>query len=484
MRIINPDPVKDKILQKIEARFFRLYAQYKEPTEYTTPSSEDIKESLKIWGVYISPKAVTKKAFRENKAANIREISLHLFSSEDPFVNETFREIYKLASKKYKEFPEEEKILAVLSVWWGRAGMFGNSSFRFLYLQFLKKNPTFKVGEETIQFSRNPFHRHNLRLLASNERLWQALKGLHSESSRPIVSWDSQKVRFEDRGAPRLAGKLTTIDKSLDLKEVKLGGGKSDLTKRHRDIYMYGGGEIDRIQAMIIEQHPKAISLGWVIFSNDSKIEGLIADYFGKKKGGFSPVEDKFLASIIDRWWRGPKGGFVVWKQATVHYEAEPTVDRKFKQFKSTTENLRYFSFRAVIGTHTPMDLKQNELSRLAYLSEKGWCPSIYFNKNRGTNVAKNVVNPKTTQFTVPRRMEDIEKESLEDTVVNYKNYDTFISKLDPIIREMYGIVDDKVEYISSFIHKEASKKNIEECLKITAKKFNITSEYVAGEIF
>lgn len=473
---------QQETLRKIEKRFEELYKQYGEVPirRLENTSNDDVQNDLKTWGICVIGDAVNSGDYKYNKNLNIRELSAHLFGTENPFDNEEFKREYNCTSLKYLDFPPEEKILAtMISGWWQAKEGFGNMNFRFLYFQFLKKNPTFEIGGETVEFSRNPFHRHQLRLLASKPKLWELLKAQHS-SGRPMVSWDSQKVRFHDvgrdpKGYTRSRPKAT----------------KPGLTKRHTDIYKYGGADLDRIQAMLIEQSPKAISLGWVMFSNDPEIRRLIAEYFGKEPGGFSSVEDEHLNKIIDRYWIGPLGGFVIWAQPTIHYEAVPDPKtRRFKSFDQPTANLPEFSFRAVIGTHTPVDLSHDDLVKLALISEFGYAPAIYkgHHKNEGTNVHKNVVNPKSTQYQIARGAKVLENEELErlrnvfDSVETssdltrftpmYKDVNNYKAH---IIKEMYGLYD---------VQSVAEKYNLDEqkvkmCINSTSEKYGISQQDV-----
>jgi hypothetical protein len=243
-----------------------------------------------------------------------------------------------------------------------------------------------------------------------------------------MISWDSQKVRFFDTGRP-----LSTSSKAT----------KPTLTNVHRDLYLNDGVPIDRIQAMLIHQDPEAIALGWVLFSHDPLIQQLTSLLLTKKLEGFSTIKNERLIEIMKPYWRGPLGGFVVWKQETVHYEGIPSLDRKLQAFEQTPASLCRFSYRIVIGTHIPIGLTTEMLHQLCYLCENGWCPEIYLrNKpfNRGTKVALNVVNRKTTQYMVPRQPTTFEISSLQSINYTSEIIEQSITALPPIIREFYGI--------------------------------------------
>ena len=296
--------------------------------------------------------------------------------------------------------------------------------------------------------------------MEAHPELWTILKSFHRPEDHPMISWDSQKIRFMDTGRP-----LSKISKAT----------KPNLTQPHRDVYVSDGVLIDRIQAMIIHQDPDAIALGFVLFSHDSEIQRLTSLLLTKKMEGFSTIKNERLIEIIKPYWRSPLKGFVVWKQETVHFEGIPNTkverseikrsgtersgtersgterseiersgtERKLLAFDQTPATLCRFSYRIVIGTHVPIGLTREMLTQLAYLSEQGWCPEIYLkNKpnNRGTNVAKNVVNRKTTQYMISREITPPETISLQNINYTAEAIDRSITELSPIIREFYGI--------------------------------------------
>lgn len=425
---------EQELLTQISDRFDELYRRYGDGPIRTQKEIDEnpriLHDDFHRYGYAVIDDALNDAAFKQNQQSIIQELSLHLFNVPNPFENLTFKEEYGRIEKKYPNLTDEEKILATLTCWWNSSNGFGNSSFRFLYLQFLANNPLIQIGETDIEFSRNPWHRHSLRLLYNHPKLWNILKSFHPEASQPMVSWDSQKVRFQDTGRP-----LSKINKST----------QPTLTVPHRDIYLNDGILIDRVQAMLISQSPNAISLGWVLFSHDSVIQKLSSMLLNKKPDGFSTVTHQGLIDIMNKYWRAPLRGFVLWKQETVHYEGEPDVNRKLKEFKQTPQNLPLFSFRVAIGSHVPINLSQTERIQLAYLAEAGWCPEIYLkNKphNKGTNVNYNVVNRKSTQYMVPRQLTPSEEQSLKSVTEDYStgSYATYIAGLPGLMKEFYGV--------------------------------------------
>lgn len=423
---------EDNLLQQIQSRFDELFALHGEIPSRTMSDINSnpnlLKDDFNKYGFAIISDALKSDAFERNQEALIRELSLHLFNTQDPLNNEDFVKDYHRITKKYPNLSILDQKIATLSSWWNAHNGFGNCNFRFLYFRFLKNNPMFQIDTENIEFSRNPFHRWSLRLMAEHPDIWNILKSFHGPDDHPMISWDSQKIRFQDTGRP-----LSNVSKST----------KPTLTTPHRDVYINDGVSLDRIQAMLIQQDPRAIALGWVMFSHDPIIQQLTSLLLNKKSDGFSTINNERLIEIMGKYWRAPLGGFVVWKQETVHYEGIPTSDRKLQSFDQTSDSLNHFSYRIVMGTHIPVGLTPQALKQLAFLCEHGWCPEIYLkNKshNRGTKVAINVVNRKTTQYAIPRTMSHVEITNLENINYNPDHIDQTIHSLPEIIKEFYGL--------------------------------------------
>jgi ribonuclease HI len=418
-------------MSDIANEFKRLYRKYGELPirSIKTVDIKQINQDLDIYG-FCNVQGVI--GLKEYQTSIIQELNNHLFDGRMDTNDEFQLELIRIKNK-YPKFNDNEATLAAMTSWWNSSSGFGNASFRFLYYQFVDDAPKFQVGNQTIEFSYNPFHRLGIRWLAKNPRLWQILKQLHP-NSLPMVSWDSAKVRFYDTGVVNKIG----VSKRQATKPV--------LTKRHRDVYVYNGKKIDRTQAMLIEQSPLAISLGHVLFSSQPTIQKMLQEYFSQA-AGFSSVEDDRLNPIFDKYWRAPLNGFVIWRQDTIHYEAVPTDDRRFASFTQPAENLREFSIRAAIGTHTPLDLSKNELCQLAFLSEYGWQPEIYKHKkfNRGKTVDYNVVNFKSTQYMVARKITRREEKILRQIKTDYSDYIDIVNRLPTELLEMYGIYKNEI---------------------------------------
>ena len=409
---------KQELLKQISTAFEKAYAESGEPQARTLETSpEQIQQDLEMWGLAIIKDPISDDSWNNYLQLISCELSEHLFGYDDPFLNDEYNQEYAKVEKKFPIESIEVQMLRAFGKWWNSSSGFGNSNFRFLYFQYQANPPSFQIGEQEIIFSRNPFHRWSLRLLATEPKLWEILKSFHPED-KAMVSWDSAKVRINHPKAT-----------------------KAELTKRHRDVYNYDGHPIDRKQAMLIKQDPGAISLGWVMYSHLPKIQKLFAKYFGKKPDKFSLVEDPELNKIIDKYWRATDGGFVLWEQPTIHYEAQPTGSTEYiAKFKSFTQKgvTDLISIRVVIGTHQPHQLDQQELQQLAYLSEKGYCPAIYNNPNKGKAVAVNTVNKKSTQWRKERVPGTVEEKELQEAEENYQDYEKIT--ISEIYQEMYGI--------------------------------------------
>jgi hypothetical protein len=342
------------------------------------------------------------------------------------------KELTRIKNKYKGVFKYEgEYVIAALTSFWNTTHGFGNCNFRFFYLQFMANDPKFKIDgiEKQIEFNYNPVHRHDVRLLEQCPEFWRIMQSMYDDP-RVMMSWDSQKIRFYDTGRGKVEGKQP---------------GKPSMTLRHHDIYEYGGVAMDRLQAMLLMQQSNAISLGYVPFSKDKKIMGMVKEYMGYEKSKFGSVEDPQLNKIIDKYWRTIQNGFVIWNQETIHYEGIPLGHNFIRTYNFNSPEISHLSslsFRAVIGVHTPIKLTQKALKQLCYLSEHGFLPEVYKNKknNEGTPIHYNLVNAKGTQYLVPRQMTDVEKEILDTLQYDDQHVEEYINKLSPIVREIYGI--------------------------------------------
>ena len=424
-----------KLLERIQERFQELFETHGMPPCRTkaevTRDPQLIHQDFQTYGFANVVDWMDKDVFVENQRGLIRELSIQLFGIPDPSGESLYRAELERISAKYPDFTFEEKSLASLTSWWNAKNGFGNCNFRFIYFQFLAQSPRFPISGEDVEFSYNPIHRLTLRLIARHPEIWNLLKSFHP-TGLPMVSWDSQKVRFQDVGKP-----LSKISKSTT----------PTLTVPHRDIYKHGGYPIERIQAMLISQNSRAISLGWVAHSSDPLIQELISAFLGKPVGGYSTVDHPALVSILNKYWYAPQG-FVIWKQETIHYEAVPDpVNRSFVSFQHSPDILSLFSFRLVIGTQIPLHLDRDALTQLAYLAEHGWCPEMYSRSkphNKSTKVFPNIVNTKSTQYMIPRQPSSHEQSLIEKLQHSYSltECQDHLNQLPLIIKEMYGIYD------------------------------------------
>lgn len=482
----------ERLLHKINSRFEELYETYGEPPENFFSESQqislgvDIQSDLSIYGIHFTSFKEGSQRQKRLYQDNLHEINkaMHLFIYETSEPTEDSEAALASVRKTFSssDFDENELRLAGLCSRWNSTSGFGNSSFRFLYGQFTDaESPKYVIAGEPVEFSYNPFHKINLDLLASLPEVWTSLKEVYTETN-PMVSWDSQKVRFWDKSF-----KNATLP---------------TLTKRHRDIYAKGDGtELDRKQAMIIFERPKPkttpVSLGFVLFSNDRLIRKYIAMYFGKEGKGFSSVEDEKLNVVLDKWWRTLKNGLVVWDQSTIHYEGvpqdiasqpylrklatdvfgDPLPEATLSKGVLYHQHLSEPSFRAVVGTHTPHKLTQEDLVSLASLAIQDRCPEIYTKNrshNKGSIVDSNVVNHKSTQFMRPRPLKKMERTI---PIVDHSK----VEALPGIYKEFYGIYDPDMVELSTITKMSILK--IEEQIRTLSTKYNISPDEFRNEL-
>lgn len=483
-----PTEAMKRYASKIEERMKELHDTYGEPTHNTFKESGsfsldiDIQKDLGVYGVHFTSfehgSHRQKRIYNENLKSVVKLMHLFIYETEEETPESKAALAHVTKTLKALNFTDLELQFAALCSKWNSKAGFGNSSFRFLFGQFIDKNlsPKFTIAGQAVEFSYNPFHQINLDLLASIPEIFTSFKELYPESN-PMISWDSQKARFmhssfKDATAPTLTG-------------------------RHRDIYAKDDGtELDRKQAMVILERPNPkttpISLGYVLFSNDHKVRKYLAKFFKKEYNKFSSVDHPLLNPIFDRYWRSLKNGLVVWDQSTIHYEAVPeelpgnrllyriATDKDGTPYpeasqskgKLHNEHLPEPNFRAVIGTHTPYKLSRDDLLSLASLSLQGWCPEIYTHNrpnNKRTVVDGNVVNHKTTQFAVPRKVKKMEEKAP-------KIDHSLVLALPKIYQEFYGVYDERlyeislkngisVHFIENLIHETAQDKHISSSL-------------------
>jgi hypothetical protein len=427
---------KKNILAEIEKQFDELFVKYGYPEIRKLDTNIDIiKNDMETYGLCIleQPFDGDNDCLTNVLRNYIKELSLHLFGIANPMDNQKFCEIYDICKNKYNNFSQEEQILASLSYWFNSSNGFGNCSFKFMFFQYTDNNISAKINKEKVFLDRNPFHRHNLEFLLHQPILWDILKKLHSNETeiKPMVSWDSGKIRFYDK-------------KSKATKPV--------LTRRHRDVYRVNDISIDRIQAMLVMQHTGAVSLGWSMYSHNNVIQKLIYRYLKKEPNNFAIMTDEALAKILDKYWISFNKGFVIWKQETFHYEgmcsdiANNEFLYRLQSFTQPPTALDKFSFRFCLGSQIPINLNKKELKRLAIIVSHGYQPSIYGDKNKNNKYGYNTVDKKTTQYKIPRNQTDYELcelDKLKNVLKSSNSINEYISELDntnPLLLEMFGI--------------------------------------------
>ena len=385
-----------------------------------------VKQVIQVYGFVVISDVYTEEDMIYNYQAVIRELSLYLFQIENPHQNPVFETEYQRISTKYPNLLPVQKELATLTLWWNSSSGFGNSSFRFLFHQYVEESQAtkFNITGQEVYFSWNPYHRIALRVMTRYPDIWNILKSLHS-GEEVMLSWDSQKVRFHETGRGQT--------KNKDLVATK-----PTLTERHRDLY----GDIDRTQAMFIRDHPDAVHLGFVRYTNQPHIKALIEQYMGTGRNGFSKIGAKpELEAILDQYWYAVKNGFVIWSTDTFHYEG--VTDPNYRWLHDNiAAHLSFFSNRLATGVHVVYNLSLEQRLQLAVCSEYGFQPEIYGNRNKGSMIDKNIVDRKSTQFKVARQKHnyEINNEQLCRQVLTDGSGVKYIYSLHPMYREMYGI--------------------------------------------
>ena len=133
---------ENSLLQQIQARFEELYAQHGEvplrALADVVSNPNILKEDFNTYGFGVIQDALKPDAFERNQIALIRELSLFIFNTENPFENEDFVADHQRIVKKYSNLSESDQIIGTLSGWWNSSSGFGNSSFRFIYSQFFR----------------------------------------------------------------------------------------------------------------------------------------------------------------------------------------------------------------------------------------------------------------------------------------------------------------------------------------------------------
>lgn len=416
---------KLELIIQLEQAFDAAYQKYGEPPAInlidTTP--EKLRYYLDTWGMINVVDVYNIEDVRNNYQRVIKELSLYLFNKENPHDEPLYEQEFNRISTKYSHFIQEEKEIATITLWWNSKNGFGNSSFRFLYHQYTKpeETPTVNIGGEKIYLSWNPYHRLALRVLQAYPKVFDLFKSLHVPNTA-MISWDSQKIRFQEIGRGQSKGNQKST--------------KPTVTKRHRDIY-----NVDRIQAMLVHQDNEAIALGWVIFAQLPNIRNLLNRILGTNNVGFTNAEDPLLTPILNKYWRAPLAGLIVWTTHTVHYEGKPSINRKWERMPINAD-LDKISHRIVMGSQSITNLNQPDLTKLALLAEYGYQPSIYNNKNKGTKIDDNVVNRKSTQYRIPRKRSTYEIENFKtvESLLKSEYEINYVHSLPRQYQEMYGI--------------------------------------------
>jgi hypothetical protein len=190
-------------------------------------------------------------------------------------------------------------------------------------------------------------------------------------------------------------------------------------TLPHMDIY---SDELNRIQA-IINADSGNTKLFHVPGSNDPRVKELICKIIGKNSNCFGFVsiitENKELEGVLTRYAiAAPYGALTAWKSGVIHFEG--IIDEHCLNYlggnssyytcKKIGANFNQQRLRFIVGTHYST-LSTRMIAKSALLAKCGLLPAVYpCTQNIGTEIDKNIVCKKTTQYKFLRKVSDYER--------------------------------------------------------------------------
>ena len=274
---------------------------------------------------------------------------------------------------------------------------FGNPGFGFVQKQFTARTetPTTSIGGEEVFMAHNGvWSTVNLPLLEANIHTTALLLALTHWNGQ--VSIDSAKYASNPRPKPK--------------KQTQQG-----LTPPHVDIYTEG--EIERVQALIVDE--AAVKLGFVVGSHRlAKEIGEAANVNLSTASGYVGLgsNEALKEAFTAGWLAPPPRSLVIWKSGVVHFEATSKPGSKQAHvFSSWSDQANAPRFRAVVGTHMPVNLEQADLVKLAVLGERSLIPDFYNGINsKATKLYPNIVNRKSTQYLVARTVSASERKMIQ----------------------------------------------------------------------
>ena len=284
-------------------------------------------------------------------------------------------------------------------------GACGNAGFGFLFKSFLPDDqyPTALVGEHSVKFDFNMFHKVLLDLLChpDNRKLGKALLDITHKDG--MVAWDSVKIATNPR----------------TFRGCKVKGlVEQALTPPHIDIY---SGE--RFQAIV--NNDAVTKLCFVPGSNTLCLSS------GK---GYQALGQKDI--YLKYGLAPPARSIVIWTSGVVHFEAETVQQGSMFQSVSYTNHTNQQRERYVVSVHKPK-LSQPQLTFLARTAERGMCPAFYFKVNSDTPVGDEIMNRKTTLYRIPRQLDEEEGRDMKQ-LLDKSALDSLPS--DTLRRRLYGL--------------------------------------------
>lgn len=440
----SPPPAKkqrtDSPLQRLELALSKYYEDFQQKniklsqldSEITTV--EHVKQAKKILeehGFIIIRNSISIESLKEAKiniGSSINDM-WHEFLSDKPDIRKRLNKGDLDCFQQYRNSSSGQ----------------GNASFGYYYKQFLPTEdyPKMMVEGEEISFDHNSVYGNvNLPLLMHSDNIHSLAIMLSLTHVHGAISWDSVKYSTNPRPKPKTMTKQT-------------------ITPMHIDHY---GNELERYQA--IDNDDQQIKLFFVPGSHSKEVHKLLEEISGKnifESHGYKQIKG-ISNELNDILWRyaiaPPPRGRIIWKSGTIHFEGvaknkpEPS-GNPFEgcyrcQGIQEVPNARRFRF--VIGPHQPLNLSQKSMKRLAIAAERGLCPAVYSGINGNTQVGKNIVNRKTTQYKVPRSFTEEEKTKLHSKLTDIPSEDNSDEELNTLLNK---VIPSKMKRLLYGVHEE-----------------------------
>lgn len=337
---------------------------------------------------------------------------------------------------------------------------FGNVSFAYMNKQFtdVKDTPFSLLNDEKVFLTHNTmWSQVNLELLLENPHTASVLLALTHVDG--MVSVDSVKYASNPRPKPK---NMT----------------KQQLTVPHVDIY---SGAIERIQALVVVE--EKVKLGFVVGTHLLKDE--LSQVLGNKslmtEQGYIGMQsnEALKQALKEGWLSAPSRSLVIWKSGVVHFEATSKPSAKGMKpfvFADWNDQPNQTRLRFAVGVHKPLNLSRQDLTCLAILGERGLIPDMYRGINAHTKLYPNMVNRKSTQYLVARKIEGKEKDLIEKILSEPRTEACKVwEEMSPLKKHLMGVSQDisclPLSKKDKKMLKKAKKRSREEKKKKEKKK-------------